>query len=188
MRHWLTVLLTLLLAACSMRQALNVVTSEEDRAFALEVTEKLREGDASWLQERFSGDLWAMSGTELARAPSLFPRIRGETEIVSAEISSQISAGMTARERAFTLVTSGEGEWTVTRFRTFSDGGPERIVQWRVTRHRSPPPELLLYHGFDRTMRWLAIAGPALLLAAIALIFWLLRRSRRDPLMGSRGS
>ena len=43
----LVLILVALLAACSMRSALNALTSEEDRAFAHQMVERLRAGDSA---------------------------------------------------------------------------------------------------------------------------------------------
>lgn len=188
MPRGLVVVLILLLAACSLRTAINAFTSEEDRAFAHEMVERLRAGDVAWLEHRFSSDLWVMSAAPLARAPALFPREPGETQIVSAEVSTDISGGVSRREIGFTLVTTSEGQWTVTRFRTLSQGGPDQVVQWSVTRQHLPPVELQLIEGWDRAAAWLRILGPLALLAVIGLIVWLVRRKHggHDPLMGKR--
>lgn len=178
----------LLLAACSMRSAIDTFTSDQDRAFAHEMVNRLRAGDSAWLEPRFSRELWTMSAEPLARAPALFPSEPGETEIVSANVSTEISGGVSLRERGFTLVTTGGGQWTVTRFRTVSRGGPDEVVQWSVTRQHHPPVELQLMEGWDRALVWLRILGPLTLLAIVGLIVWLVRRNRyaRDSLMGQR--
>ncbi|MGQ0558996.1 MAG: hypothetical protein ACT4OE_05335 [Sphingosinicella sp.] len=188
MLRGIVIALLLLLAACSLRSAIETFTSEQDRVFAHDMVERLRAGDTFWLEPRFSHELWAMSTVPLARAPALFPREPGETQIVSAQVSTDISGGISRRERGFTLVTSGDGQWTVTRFRTLSQGGPDEVVQWSVTRQHLPPIELQLMHGWDRALGWLRILGPLALFAVIGLIVWIVRHNRRgrDPLMGRR--
>ena len=188
MPRGIVIALLLLLVACSLRTAIDTFTSEEDRAFAHDMVERLRAGDAAWLEQRFSRDLWARSATPLARAPALFPREPGETEIVAADVSTDISGGISRRQLGFTLVTAGDGQWTVTRFRTESRGGPDEVVQWSVTRQQVPPIELQLIEGWDRALAWLRILGPLALLAVVGLVVWIVRHNRRgrDPLMGAR--
>ena len=52
-------LVFLLAAACSMRSAIETLTSPEDRAFAQEMVTRLRSGDEAWLQRHFDPALWA---------------------------------------------------------------------------------------------------------------------------------
>ena len=184
-RH-LVLLFLFLLGACSMRSAIDALTSPEDRAFAREMVAHLRSGDEAWLQQRFHPDLWAESGKRLAGVPQLYPGVPGTTEIVGFNVSTNISGGRTERNKEFTLVTHGGGRWTVTGFRTFSAGGPDQVVQWSVVPHSSPPPELAVIEGWDSALPWVWGGLAVALLAASALIVWLVRRSRRkrDSPMG----
>jgi len=179
-------LLLLLLAACSMRGALDALTSEEDRAFAREMVSRLRSGDQAWLQQRFAPELWTESGKQLAQVPALFPSEPGATELIGFNISTNMTGGRTERSKEFTLVTHGGGRWTVTSFRTFSTGGPDQVVQWSVVPHSARPPELAVIEGWDAALPWVWGAMAVTLLAVGGLIVWLVRRSRRrhDPLTG----
>ncbi|WP_162806264.1 hypothetical protein [Sphingosinicella terrae] len=179
MRRILLCLLAILAGACSLRGALETMTAPEDRAFAQEVVERLRRGDQAWLQRHFDPELWAQSAKQLPQVPSLFPADAGTTEITSFQTSTSVANGATRRERRFTLVTHGGGRWTVTSFQTYSVGGPDRIVQWQVVPHETAPPELRMLDAVDRALPWIW-GGLLFLVAAIAaLIFWLMRRSRR---------
>lgn len=186
-RHLFLVML-LLLGACSMRGAIDALTSEEDRAFAQEMVSRLRSGDQAWLQQRFAPELWMQSGKQLGQVPSLFPGGTGTTELIGFNISTNMSGGRTERNKQFTLVTHGGGRWTVTSFRTFSTGGPDQVVQWSVVPHSAPPPELAMIEGWDKAVPWVWAGLLVTLAAVIALIAWLVRRSRqrRDPLAGHR--
>ena len=181
----------LLLGACSLRGAIDALTSEEDRAFAQEMVARLRGGDQDWLQQRFAPDLWLQSGKQLCGVPSLYPGETGTTELVGFNINTNMAAGRTQRSKEFTLVTHGGGRWTVTSFRTFSDGGPDQVVQWSVVPHSAPPPELALIEGWGAALRWIWAGLAVTLLAVVGLVVWLVRRSRRrrDPLAGrNRGT
>lgn len=182
----LVLVLVALLAACSMRSALDALTSPEDRAFAETMVERLRGGDAEWLEGRFRSDLWEQSGKDALGASELYPSGEARTEIVGFQISSHNSGGATERSKEFTLVTHGGGRWTVTHFRTLSTGGPDQVVEWRVTPHDRPPPELVMIESWDKAVPWLWATMLVALLAAAGLIVWLVRRSRRrqDPLEG----
>lgn len=184
----LVLLVLLLVAACSMRGAIDAFTSEEDRAFAQQVVARLRSGDEAWLQQRFAPDLWMQSGKQLGAVPALYPAETGTTELVGFQINSNMAGGVTRRSKEFTLVTHGGGRWTVTRLRTFSSGGPDQLVQWSVVPHSQPPPELAMIEGWDAALPWVWTGLAATLLAFIGLVVWLVRRSRRrrDPLAGQR--
>lgn len=179
MRRILMCLLVILAGACSLRGAIETMTSPEDRAFAQEMVERLRRGDQAWLQRHFHPDLWAESGKQLASVPGMFPDSPGETEITSYNFSTSTTNGRTQRRREFTLVTQGGGRWTVTTFTTYSSGGPDQVVQWRVTPHATEPPELAMLNAMDRMLPWIWGGVLAVLLAAAGLIFWLVRRGRR---------
>ena len=147
--------LTALLAACTMRAAINTMTSEEDRAFAQAMVDNLRHGNSAWLQQHFRSDLWDESSKQMSGVPAMFPREAGATEIVNFSVSTNMSGGTTERNKEFTLVTQGGGRWTVTRFRTYSSGGPDQVVQWSVVPHTSAPPELAVMETWDSIVPWI---------------------------------
>jgi hypothetical protein len=182
----LILLALLLLGACSLRGAIEAATPEADRAFAREMVSRLRSGDRSWLEKQFAPELWAESVEQLQSVPALFPREAGTTEITGFEISTNLTSGRTERSKAFTLVTHGGGRWTKTGFKTYSSGGPDRVVQWSVMPYGEMPPELATIEAMDRALPWVLAVLTALALGAGALIYWLVRRSRRthDPWAG----
>lgn len=128
----------------------------------------------------------AESRGELESVPALFPKERGTTEITRYEMSAEIANGRTERRKDFTLVTHGGGRWAVIDFSTHSTGGPDRIVQWSVAPSDTVPPELAMLDSVDRALPrvWAALA--ILVVGVGALIFRLVRRSRRvhDPWAG----
>ena len=179
-------ILSILLAACTMRSAINTMTSEQDRAFAQAMVDNLRRGNTDWLQQHFRPDLWQQSAKQMAGVPAMFPAETGTTEIVNFSTSTNMTNGRTERNREFTLVTHGGGRWTVTRFRIYSDGGRDQVVAWSVVPHSTAPEELTVIQAWDSIVPWIW-AGLVILVAAVGgLIFWLVRRSRRrrDPLQG----
>jgi hypothetical protein len=175
MRRIFVLFFVILAGACSMGSVIEAMTSPEDRAFAQEMVQRLRGGDEAWLQRHFDPELWAQSGKQLASVPGLFPDVPGTTEITSYSFSSSNNGGAVERTRQFTLVTHGEGRWTVTSFRTYSTGGPDRVVQWSVQPHDSPPAAMTAM----KALPWIMGAAVAILLLFALLIFWLVRRSRR---------
>lgn len=175
MRRMIFLLLVLLAGACSMRSIIETMTSPEDRAFAQEMVERLRNADAAWLQQHFDPQLWAQSGKQLGQVPDLFPDVAGTTEITSFSFSTSNRGGAVERTREFTLVTHGAGRWTVTSFRTYSTGGPDRVVQWSVVPHDSPPPAMTAM----KAIPWIIGGSLAILLFFVVLIVWLVRRSRQ---------
>ena len=178
--------LVLLLGACSMRSALNTLTSPEDRAFAEQMVEHLRRGDEAWLRQQFRPDLWEQSVKQLGEARGLYPTVPGTTEIIGFNVSTRIANGRTERDRQFTLVTHGGGRWTVTTFRTLSSGGPDQVVAWNVTPHSSEPTELAVINAWDRMVPWLWALGLLVLAGIGALVFWLVRRSQRKQANGGQ--
>ena len=177
-RAWL-LLLVLILGACTMRSALDAMTSPEDRAFAQAMVDHLRSGDEAWLRARFRPDLWEQSAKQIGQVPEFFPTAPEATELVAFSTISANRNGATERTKSFILVTHGGGRWTVTSFRTRSVGGPEQVVEWNVVPHSSAPPELELIQGFDAAVPWIRGALIAILLLVGGLIFWLLRRLGR---------
>jgi hypothetical protein len=175
MRRIILLILILLVGACSMRSIIEAMTSPEDRAFAQEMVNRLRTGDAAWLEEHFDPQLWDQSGKQLAQVPEMFPDVTGTTEITSYSFSTSNRGGAVERTREFTLVTEGAGRWTVTSFRTYSTGGPDRVVQWSVVPHDQPPPGTAVL----KALPWIFAGGLAILLFFVVLIVWLVRRSRR---------
>jgi hypothetical protein len=185
----LALLMLILLGACSMRAALDAMTSPEDRAYAQRMVESLRNGDEAWLRAQFRPDLWALSGKQVGEAERFYPTGPATTDLVSFETSTRTANGRTEANKSFTLVTHGGGRWTVTNFRTFSEGGPPQVVQWSVTPHSAPPPELTAMETFDRIVPWLQAGLIVGVLLVGGLIFWLVRRSRRKHgLLEGQGS
>lgn len=187
-RH-LVLLASLALAACSVRGTLDAVTPEADQVFAREMVAKLRAGDRAWLQRHFDPELWAKSGEQIGAVPSLFPAEAGSTELIGFHVSSSLTNGRTERSKAYNLVTQGGGRWTVTDFRTYSTGGPDRVVQWSVVPHDAIPPELAMIEAWDKALPWVWGTLLAVLLGGGGLIVWLVRRSHRrhDPWAGREG-
>ena len=68
-RRFFMIVLVLALGACSLRGAMNAMTSEEDRALAQAMVESLRTNNRPWLQQHFSPELWAESAKTLDQAP-----------------------------------------------------------------------------------------------------------------------
>ncbi|HEX8125884.1 MAG TPA: hypothetical protein VF548_09915 [Allosphingosinicella sp.] len=185
------ILLTLLLlGACSIRGAIDAATPKADRAFGEEMVSRLRSGDRAWIENQFTPELWAESGDKLESVPAMFPKEAGKTEMLGFQISTNMTNGRTERSKDFTLVTEGGGRWTVTNFSTYATGGPDRVVQWSVTPYDEPPPELAMLDTMDRALPWVAAVFALLLFGGGALIFWLVRRSRRkhDPWAGGHSS
>ena len=184
-RH-LCLLILLLLGACTVRGTMNRFLPEADRAFAHEMVSQMRRGDRVWLERHFEPELWARSGDRLAAVPGLFPQHGGSTEVIGFNIATNFAAGRTERKKQFTLATQGDGRWTITRFRTYSTGGPDRVVEWSVEPYSSKPPEIALIEAWDSVLPWIWAGIGVILIGFGALIFWLVRRSRRkhDPWAG----
>lgn len=184
------ILLVVLAGACSLRGAMNAMTSPEDRAFAQAMVDNLRSNNSAWLEQRFDPNLWAESGKQLGGVPALYPTVPGTTELVSYSVnSSNIGSAASERTQEFTMVTEGGGRWAVTKFRTFATGGgPSRVVQWSVVPHTTSPPELTMLKAMDRAVPWIwgGLLFVVLLIAGIVVLIVRSNRRKRDSLEGQR--
>lgn len=187
-RRFLLVVLVLFLGACSLRSAMNAMTSPEDRAFAQATVDNLRTNNQAWLERHFHPDLWAESGKRLADVPALYPSVPGPTELVSYSVnSSNVGSPTSERNQEFTMVTAGGGRWAVTRFRTHSVGSAtSQIVQWSVVPHTTEPPELVILTAMDKAVPWIWGGVVFVILVIVGTIVLVVRsnRRRRDPLAG----
>jgi hypothetical protein len=187
-RRVFVLIFVLLLGACSLRGAMNAMTSPEDRAFAQAMVDNLKGNNQAWLESHFDPDLWAESGKELGRVPALYPSVPGPTELVSYSFnSSNIGSASSERTQDFTLVTEGGGRWAVTRFRTHATGGrAAQVVQWSVVPHQSEPPELAILKTMDKAVPWIWGGLIFVLLVIVGIMVLIVRssRRRRDPLAG----
>lgn len=187
-RRFFVLVFVLFLGACSLRGAMNAMTSPEDRAFAQAMVDNLKGNDQAWLERHFRPDLWAESGKQLAGVPALYPSAPGPTELVSYSVnSSNIGSASSERTQEFTLVTEGGGRWAVTRFRTHATGGgAPRVVQWSVVPHATEPPELAILKTMDKAVPWIWGGIIFVLLLIVGIIVLIVRssRRRRDPLAG----
>lgn len=189
-RRWLVLLLAVLVGACSLRGAMNAMTSPEDRAFAQAMVDNLKSNDQAWLERHFHPDLWAESGKQLGGVAALYPSAPGATELVSYSVNSNnIGSASAERTQEFTLVTEGGGRWAVTRFRTHSTGGgAPRIVQWSVVPHTSEPPELAILKTMDRAVPWIWGGIIFVLLLVVGIIVLIVRSNRRRRAAASGGT
>jgi|GEM_PF-2684664 len=180
-RRFILVFLILILGACSLRGAMNAMTSEEDRAFAQATVDNLRTNNQAWLEQHFAPELWAQSGKQLGDVPALYPASPGPTELVSYSFNSSNVGGPSAeRSQEFTLVTEGGGRWAVTRFRTHASGGAAaRIVQWSVVPHTTEPPELAILKAMDKAVPWIWGGFLFVLLLIVGIVVLVVRSSRR---------
>lgn len=188
-RRLCVLLLVGLLAACSMRSAMNAMTSEEDRAFAQAMVDNLRGGNQEWLERHFEPQLWQESAKQLGEVPALYPTVPGTTELVSYNFNSSNVGGGAERSQEFTLITEGGGRWAVTRFRTFAAGGAApRVVQWSVVPHTTAPAELTMLRAMDRAVPWMRAGAGFVLLLVAGIVVLIVRsnRRKRDPLAGQR--
>jgi len=169
----------LFLSACSMRTAMEAISSPEDRAFADRMVRSLRSGDRNWLEQQFDAGLWKQSAGQLDEASRLYPDVPGTTEMIGFHIATNTVNGVTERTREVTMVTHGNGRWTITAYRTHARDGPDRVVEWRVTPYDSAPPELVMIETIDRLMPWLWAGLVLGLLIAAGIILLIVRANQR---------
>lgn len=189
-RQFLLVFLVLILGACSLRGAMNAMTSEEDRALAQAMVENLRTNNQPWLQQHFSAELWAESAKTLDQAPALYPSPVESTELVAYSVnSSNIGSANSNRSQDFTLVTSGGGRWAVTSFRTESRGGAAaKVVSWQVTPRTVEPTELVVMKTMDKAVPWIWGGLLFFLMLIVGVIVLIVRSNRRRRAAATSGT
>ena len=176
----LFLVLFFILGACSLRSAIDALSTPEDRAFAQDFVAKMRSGDVKSLQPLFDEQTWVESEPQLARAQSYYPDSPGTTELIGFHIQSNNTNGVASQSKDYTLVTNDGSHWTTTLIRTqSSQGGPHRIVGWNVTGGPEMPPAYRQYQSMEAAIPWMWGGGLFGLLLFGGLIFWLVRRSRR---------
>ena len=166
-------------AACSMESALDKLVSDDDRVFAQRFVAHLRKGDVESLEPQFDPELWVDSAGHLSKARTYFPAGEGTTRLIGYNVSTNVRNGSSTTSKQYMLVTAADGQWTRTRIVTLARNGPARVVEWNVDRFNEPPPELQMYESWERIVPWVQAGLAIVLLGFIALIWWLVRRSRR---------
>lgn len=169
----------LLASACTMEAAINKLSSPEDRAFAQRFVEQLRTGDEGALKSEFDSEIWEQSRTQLAQVRAMFPRGKGSTRLIGYHVASNWTNGATSTRKDYVLVTTDQTHWTQTEIVTLAEGGPSRVVGWKVDGFDKPPPGLEMYESMERIAPMLQAAAIIVLIGLVALIWWLVRRSRR---------
>ena len=168
-----------LVAACSMETALDKLVSTEDRAFAQRFVADVRTGDMEALKPHFDEALWLKSVEQLPKARTYFPAGEGTTRLIGYNVSTNLENGASTSSKEYILITAAEQHWTRTRIVTLARNGPARVVEWNVDGFNEPPPELRLYESWERIVPWVQAGLAFVLLGFAALIWWLVRRSRR---------
>lgn len=178
-RHLLLSSLLMLVAACSMEAAIEKLSSPEDRAFAMRFVDQIRSGDEEALRPEFDPGLWAKSRDQIPQARPLFPPGEGSTRLVGYHVAAEVTNGASSTRKEYILVTTDQKHWTRTRIVTLAQGAPAKVVEWNVNGFSEPPPELKMYESMERLAPWLQAGALILLVGGIALVWWLVRRSRR---------
>ena len=166
-------------AACSMQGTIDTMSSPEERAFAQHFVDALKNGKAETLKDAFDPELWEKSRPLFDKARAAFPKAQSRTRLISYHFESDFTAG--TRKAEFVLSTTDGQRWTRTNLATYAQGGHPKIVAWNVEPFAEPPADLRMCETMDRILPWIQAAGLVLLLGVIALVFWLIRRSRRRP-------
>lgn len=180
LRRSLFLIIVLLLGACSMRSAINAMSSAEDRAFAQDFVTKVRRGDVQALRPLFEEGLWAESEPQLEMASRLYPDSPGTTELIGYHVASSTTNGVSTSSKDYTLVTHDDSHWTTTVIETRSDmNGPHRIVAWNINGSGEMPATYRQFQMMESVIPWIQGGLIAALLIAGGLVFWLVRRYRR---------
>jgi len=181
--RWLLVLGALTASACSLETAINAMTSAEDRQFAQDFVANVKSGNEAWLAARTDPQLRADIGAGLKQAAAAIPPDPSTTRLVAYHVATNsVAGGASTRRQRFTLVTEGGGRWSVTEFETLAEGGPARIVAWRVMPRATRPPELEAFELSERMVPWIwaTLAGLAAVLVGILWAYLRYRRRKRE--------
>lgn len=178
-RHLVLLFLLTLAAACSMEAAIEKMSSPEDRVFAMRFVDHVRRGNEEALKPDFDAELWGKSRDQLAMARPLFPPGQGSTRLIGYHVATDLINGASTTTKEYILVTTDQTHWTRTRLVTLGRGGPAKVVEWSVNGFSEPPPELRMYETMERLAPWIQAGLLIGLVGGIALVWWLVRRSRR---------
>lgn len=187
--HAVVLTVLLLLSACTMRSAIDALTSAEDRAFAQAFVDGVRRGDNATLEPMFDPKAWQQSTGRLAQAQRLFPPSLGETELVSFQVSSQIADGARSASKSYVLVTHDGSHWTTTRIHAQASGDvPQRVVSWQVDGSRDMPGDYRAFQTMNAMAKGAWIGAVIVLILLVGGIVWLVRRGRRRRNPSTEGS
>lgn len=178
-RKYLAIFAMLFVAACSLEGAIDAMTSEEDRAMALEFVDNIRHRDAEALRAVVDPQLWAQSAGQFEQAAALYPAEEGETRFIGYSVHMDSMDDGARTEKEFTLVTTDERHWTTTRFSTVQAGGAPVVVAWNVEGSDQPPQELEAMETVGTVFMWMGIIGLVVVIGLVVLVVWLVRRSNR---------
>lgn len=178
-RNAATMLFAAALAACSMQGMIDRMVSDEDKAFVDDFIEDIRGGDLAGLETVVDPDIWKESADQFAQAASEFPEGEVENQIVSYSFNSQSLGDNAPTNKEFTVVTSGDDHWTITRIGTYQRGGAPTVTSWSVEGTDEPPAELEALDTVGKVFMWAGIIFLAFVAFLIWLIVFLVRRSRR---------
>ncbi|MBC2778165.1 hypothetical protein [Parasphingopyxis marina] len=168
-----------MLAACTMEGMIDRMVGEEDQAFVQQFVSDMREGDMEALEAVIDPDIWKESAGEFEQAAASYPEGEGETRIISYSMNSTSLGDNAPTNKEFTLVTTDDSYWTVTRINTYQRGGSPTVTAWSVEGMDEPPAEM---EALETVGTVLTVAGIGLLIfvgIVIWLVVFLVRRSNR---------
>lgn len=163
-------------ASCS----IDGMVSDEDREMVEAFIADIEDGNLDDLRDELDDDIWEQSEPQLEAARELFPEGDHETRFIAYSINSNLDDGDRRTEKDFRLVTTDEDVWTITRIETLAVNGRQRIVAWNVEAYDEQPEEVAMAASVGKWLTWVAVGGLIVLIGVIALIVWLVRRSRRS--------
>ena len=86
--------------------------------------------------------------------------------------------GPSTREEQIVLV-AGTGPWSELALRMVGvNGAKPLITDWRIVRMNEKPESLVFADNWERSLTYIRSAGVVIALALIALVVWLVRRTR----------
>jgi hypothetical protein len=100
-------------------------------------------------------------------------------QIANYSWKTNVTPGLKERQEEVVMVGTGESKWTTVSLRFYAKNeAPLQITEWNVVGSSVRPEALELIDQYEAGAKTMRIAGPIVLLAIGALVFWLIRRRR----------
>lgn len=171
----------LFIAACSPQTAVDWMTSDQDRAFALAFVTRIRAADEAGLEPMFDPAVWRESQGSIALGAKEFPPANGETELIGYQFNQNLDGNNQTR-REYVLMTHDGRRWTRTSIVTLSLGTqPQKVMGWHVVGTDTIPPDYAALQGMEAVVPWIR-GGVVVVIVLIigGIVVWRRRRRRNS--------
>jgi hypothetical protein len=182
LRSILTALVAaLLLGGCSFQATLDAMVDRERQQQIISTAQTLCGANPGSLLPQMHPDLQQQSVALLPQIASQCPTTQTQWQLTTFQFNANSDASGSSRTESAVVVAGGDaGPWTqVDLSYQQLNGGPAQIISWNVAAVQQKPESLAAIAIWDSVRIWI-MAGALLFFGAIiALIIWLVRRSRR---------